>query len=170
MTRQPLKSRLKNLVLWATGWLALREMRQTGACILTYHGVVPTLADADLDQYALSQDTFVSHLRHLRRYCVPIALGELLHALRNRVPLDRRWVVLSFDDALRNQVELAAPLLADFQIPWCLSVPAGLVGTERTIWSYELKFLLLCCWNQPELPAETRASGRESGRARVQVD
>ncbi len=166
MSRPPLKSRLKTLALWGTGLLRRREAAQVGACVVMYHGVVPTIDDPILDQFAVSEDVFRAHLRHLRRSCAPIPLDELLQTLHSGGAIDRRWVVVTLDDALLTQTERAAALLAEQNIPWSLAVPAGLIGTGRTIWSYELRFLLLRCWSRPtvpmpfgptkELPAATR--------------
>ncbi len=153
MMPQSLKARLKTLLLWKTGLLARREARQSGACILMYHGVVPAITDPELDRYAIAAADFTAHLQYLRRYCVPIPLSELIDALRSGAAVDPRWVVLTLDDALRNQTELARRILADFRMPWCLAVPSGLIDSGRTVWSYELTFLLLHCWKQRQLPA-----------------
>jgi peptidoglycan/xylan/chitin deacetylase (PgdA/CDA1 family) len=172
MPRQPLRARLKTLVLWGTGLLRRRETRQSGACVLIYHGVVPAVEDPILDEFALPEGVLRAHLSYLCRHYVPISLGELLHALRSGGVIDRRWVVVTFDDALRSQTERAASLLAEFRIPWCLAVPTGLVGSGKTIWSYELKFFLLRCWSKPTLmvpfgklgvlPTATRAQRRKA--------
>jgi hypothetical protein len=55
-------------------------------------------------------------------------------------------------------------------LPWALAVPAGLVDSGRSIWTYELRFLLRECWpfptvewpsaNRPELPTGSVADKR----------
>lgn len=126
--------------VWAWGW-AFRPPRSRGAVILMYHGVVQRERDAVLDEYAVPVAVFREHLRFLRRHREVVPLSRFVETLRAGAEPDARWVALTFDDALKNQFTRAAPLLAEYNCPWALAVPVGLIGSGRSVWSYELALL-----------------------------
>lgn len=125
---------------WARGW-AIHPPRSRGAVILMYHGVVERERDAVLDEYSVPVAVLREHLRFLRRHREVVPLSRLVETLRAGVEPDARWVALTFDDALKNQFTRAAPLLAEYNCPWALAVPVGLIGGGRSVWSYELALL-----------------------------
>lgn len=124
-----------------------------------YHGVVDRVPDPVLDPYSIDVGTFESHLRFFRRRCQVVPLRHLVDRVRRGEAVPAPWVAITLDDALRTQVVLAAEMLGAFGFPWSIAVPAGLVGTGRSIWSYEFRFLVLCCWPWAALPSPREAEG-----------
>lgn len=159
--------------IW-TGLQRLLERRADGAAVLAYHGVVPRGRDPMLDSYTIDADAFRSHLRFFGGAREVVPLRRIVECLAHREPMPREWVAITLDDALENQVTTAAEILADAGFPWALAVPAGLIDTGRSIWTYELRFLLLECWRHPrvswpsdgprELPTRTVVEKREALR------
>ena len=150
----------------ALGILDRLESHTEGAAILVYHGVVPEIVNADVQTYCIDVATFRQHLAFLKRRWRPVPLRQIVDALESKAHLDTRWVAVTLDDGLENQTTVAAEVLADHAIPWALSLPTGLIGSQRTIWTYELTFLLLTCWRNgtvpppPSLAAPLPAAGR----------
>ncbi len=144
----------------AIGLQGYLESRAQGASILCYHGVVNRYCEPALEGYCIDAATLSSHLKFLRRKYEPVPLSQMVAALRDRMPIPNRWIAVSLDDALESQVTLGAEILAGHKIPWSLAVPAGLIGTRRSIWSYELSLLLLKCWEDPTLPDPADESAR----------
>ena len=101
------------------------------------------LATAGSHEEVLSVDAFDAQLSYLARNYDPISLAELVDGLRGRRPLPPRPVVLTFDDGYRNNLLLAAPLLAKHHVPATLFVTTGLIGTDRWMWAYELDEMFL---------------------------
>lgn len=128
------------------GWQQCVERGLRGAAIIAYHGVVERRADPELEHYSIDTATFRDHLRFYRTRCKIVPLSQLVTCARDGVALDARWVAITLDDALDNQVRVAADVLSEDQSPWALGVPAGLIDTGRTIWSYEARLLLLEFW------------------------
>jgi peptidoglycan/xylan/chitin deacetylase (PgdA/CDA1 family) len=91
-------------------------------------------------------------MRFLRRHLCPIPLRQLVDTLRVGDTVDARWVAVVFDDGLKCQFVNAARVLAEFDIPWSLCVPAGLVNTQRSIWTYELALLFFRSEKYSSLP------------------
>lgn len=95
--------------------------------------MIHSVADNPHDPHALSPTRFLSALERLA--CPPyhvIPLGEALDRLDGGRSL-RNLVVLTFDDAYRDFLSTALPLIDRFDMPATLFVPTGLVG-QRAIW------------------------------------
>lgn len=122
-----------------------------GATILMYHGVVPRRRDDVLDRYAITEGMLLEHLRYLKRSRVPVALETLVEAIRTTGCVDPRWIVVTLDDGLRSQASRGAEILDSEGVPWSLCVPVGLVGSMRSIWSYELALLVMEFWEEDRI-------------------
>jgi peptidoglycan/xylan/chitin deacetylase (PgdA/CDA1 family) len=74
-------------------------------------------------------------LAFLARRCNVVPLAEGLRALDQADPLPPRAVALTFDDGYRDQLELAAPMLARLGLPATFFLVPGLLdGTARPWW------------------------------------
>jgi peptidoglycan/xylan/chitin deacetylase (PgdA/CDA1 family) len=129
----------------------VRERHPRGPLILMYHGVVERYQDPLLEEYCIDKATLERQLRFVRKKYLPVPLSVLIDALKSGRRLDERWVAVTLDDSLKNQVTLGASVLSDHRIPWSLSVPAGLIGSSRAIWTNELSFLVLRCWSKESI-------------------
>jgi len=147
-----LRSRVAcHLRVWS-GLQGLRERRLDGGAVLMYHGVVARARDPVLEKYTIDVTSFRSHLDFFRRTHEFVPLSRMVECLGSRGRVPRHWMAITLDDALSNQATTAAEILAEGAIPWALAVPAGLIGTGRSIWTYEFRFLLLECWPFPSVP------------------
>ncbi len=153
MITVPMRSLAKSVFLRAVGHTAKREAEIAGSCVLMYHAVQKRVTQSPLDEYAICAKEFENHLRYLKRNRHVVPVRQIQEALSNDEKLDHSWVSITLDDALYCQVTTAAEILSEANLPWSLCVPAGLIDTERTVWSYELSFLLLECWHNSTIPA-----------------
>src|SRR5690348_4189578 len=82
----------------------------------------------------MAQDAFADCARYLARRYEVVALAELLSqvcsASRRTGARARRRVLICFDDAYKSVAELAAPVLAELELPWCFFVNPRLVGNS----------------------------------------
>lgn len=134
------------------GLLRRRERVARGPIVLAYHGIVEKLSPGSLDRYSIDRTTLIGHLRFFQRTRKVVSVMEMLDCLIDGKSLDPRWVVLTFDDGLQSQVTLGAEVLESEKLPWAISVPAGLIGTEQTVWTYEVRFLVTHLWSRDYLP------------------
>lgn len=170
MERVRVRSRVVAGLLCATGLQRRRECRARGAVIITYHGVMENVTDPVLDRYCVDAATFRRHLRFLCRRYEPVALSRLVERLRSGDEVPATWVAVTLDDGLANQAQLAADLLREFGVPWAWCLPAGLIGSGRSLWAYELTLLLLRCWPRPAtLPLAGALGALPVGTARERV-
>jgi peptidoglycan/xylan/chitin deacetylase (PgdA/CDA1 family) len=124
-----LKSLIHSLAL-RTG-LSPRLARGQGAPrILMFHGT----GGPDFPA-ALLRDT----LEFLRRHFDVVALQTIVDGLGGAPGRNRHAVALTFDDGLRNNLEVAYPLLREYEVPATFFVCPGLIDAGRWLWNHEAR-------------------------------
>jgi peptidoglycan/xylan/chitin deacetylase (PgdA/CDA1 family) len=100
-----------------------------------YHSV--SASSHDPWRLHVTPQAFETQLRVLRERYRPLALRELGARLAaGEVP--PRSVVVTFDDGYRDNLDVAAPLLASFELPATVFVTTGYLGLARDFWWEEL--------------------------------
>ena len=110
------------------------------AVVLVYHRV----GERHLDPWRLMVDPeiFGGQMQALARDWSPLSLAELVEGLaRRRLP--ERAVAVTFDDGYADNLEIAAPILAEHGIPATLFIATGLVDADGPPWWDQLASLLL---------------------------
>jgi peptidoglycan/xylan/chitin deacetylase (PgdA/CDA1 family) len=101
------------------------------ALILLYHQVAAR--PRDLHGLAVDPVTFRSQLEHLRDRWQPVSLSRLAEASIAGEPLEAA-VAVTFDDGYLDNLEHAAPLLAEFEIPATFFLTAERLDCQRFFW------------------------------------
>jgi peptidoglycan/xylan/chitin deacetylase (PgdA/CDA1 family)/glycosyltransferase involved in cell wall biosynthesis len=117
----------------------LRYLNSKRFVVLLYHGVAPLHSAAHLNDLHVPVENFRRQMRWLLRKFKPISLAQAIAALEGRAPLPRRAVLVTFDDAYRNNLELAWPILKEAGIRPTLFVPTEFINGSRTYWSEDLE-------------------------------
>lgn len=127
---------LERVLCWsgaAGGFAAVTKA--AGAIILNYHSVAPD-HERDLIEptFSMSVKAFQRQIDFLaiRRRVVPLS-GLVDDLEQGRTP-ERGTVCLTFDDAYRNTLTTAAPILAKRGLPATLFVPTGMVDRGENPW------------------------------------
>ncbi|MDR1485044.1 MAG: polysaccharide deacetylase family protein [Planctomycetaceae bacterium] len=108
---------------------------------LCYHSVVSNNSPKDdaRTRIAVTVSQFDEQLKELRRNWHPVSLIQIRNAIEKNIPLPDRAVHVSFDDGYRNNLTLAAPLLARYEIPAAIFVTTNLINSHnQMIWAIEL--------------------------------
>ena len=77
-------------------------------------------------------------LDYLQEHYQPVSIGDVLNAFEGGRNLPRRAVLITFDDGDRSVADIAAPLLAERDIPAVAYVIAGLLDTQNPLWWNEV--------------------------------
>ncbi|CAM4088089.1 polysaccharide deacetylase family protein [Pseudoalteromonas byunsanensis] len=101
----------------------------SAAVILQYHHVSEKLPAVT----SLSAEQFRAHLSYLRdsQFKV-IPLDELVESLRKGDTLPAKTVAITFDDGYDNNIEQAAPILAEFSFPYTIFVNPKLIDEQQS--------------------------------------
>jgi peptidoglycan/xylan/chitin deacetylase (PgdA/CDA1 family) len=101
--------------------------------ILAYHAVADLAADPVLAEYGVPPALFAAQLDDLTRHGWEfVDLDAVLAALGDGAALPRRALLLTFDDAYTDLLEVACPLLQARGIPAVVFAVAGRVGGGNT--------------------------------------
>ncbi|MEK6805797.1 MAG: polysaccharide deacetylase family protein [Pseudomonadota bacterium] len=73
---------------------------------------------------------FSRQLRHFRQIGQVITLDEAVGLVERKVPVDGRYLCITFDDGLANNFENALPILAEHQMPAAFFVATGYIGLK----------------------------------------
>src|SRR5262249_37482648 len=91
-----------------------RDRFKPAPLILLYHRVADLPSDPQL--LSVTPEHFKEHLEILRNNARPMALGEMVRALRdNKLP--RRAVAVTFDDGYADNLLNGKPLLHQYDVP-----------------------------------------------------
>jgi peptidoglycan/xylan/chitin deacetylase (PgdA/CDA1 family)/glycosyltransferase involved in cell wall biosynthesis len=134
----------------------MRRANRQRLVVLLYHGVRVNSEKPQIDNLHVAEQKFRSQMKWLRRRFTPVTLDQAVAGLEGRSPLPDRPVLVTFDDAYRNNLDVAAPILAELGIPAVLFVPTEFVGAENMYWNEELEARLL---NAPALAVKVPVTG-----------
>jgi peptidoglycan/xylan/chitin deacetylase (PgdA/CDA1 family) len=120
--------------------LAISELTKAGRQrtrlrILAYHTVADLATDPVLAEYGVPPPLFAAQLDDLAaRGWEFVSLDAVLASLDGGVPLPRRALLLTFDDAYADLLEIACPLLRDRGIAAVVFAVADRVGATN-LWN-----------------------------------
>ncbi len=166
---------LKSRILRAADGLGLnrvaRHLLRNRLLALCYHAVVPDgTPDDPRTTIAVTQSQFRSQLQELRRNWTPVTEQDILNACAHEGPaLPPNPVLVTFDDGFRNNLEYAAPLLEEHDVPAIFFISTGLVGSQRMLWTQEVTERLLAWpehvpFPEPGVEALSTLPGSRAGR------
>ncbi len=119
---------------------------------LCYHGVVAQAGPSDdaRTRIAVTVSQFEAQMRELRRHWTPVSSEQIVKAIAGEAPLPDRAVHVSFDDGYRNNLTVAAPVLARYEIPATVFVTSGFLDTKKPLWPLEAHERLTV-WPRPRV-------------------
>ena len=146
------------------------------ATILMYHSV-PTLdEDRWIDPYnSLSARAFEQQMQFLAQHRQVISMEALVQKLERREPFERGTVAITFDDGYRNNLTVAAPILAKYNLPATIYLATSYIDSGQNQWIDTLyaafrarsaDALSLANWALASRGMDDRAAARQGGAFR----
>lgn len=115
---------------------AKRKTARSKVVILAYRRVISSTES--IDDYptgsVIKGDIFYDHLQFLKRNFDVIALRTFCTKFLTGQRFEKPTAILTFDDALMETYDRAAPMLEDANLPATLLVPTAAVGTYGRLW------------------------------------
>ena len=154
----------------------LRRAHRHQLLVLCYHGVVTEVPPGDEYFYrnAVPARLFDAQMKHVARHFRPVSATQVLASLDGGAALPERAVLVSFDDGYRNNLTIAAPILARHGIPAMVAITTDRIGDDGLLWPTEVDLRVLRC-TEPEItapdgsrvPVPPPGRGRELLAARI---
>jgi peptidoglycan/xylan/chitin deacetylase (PgdA/CDA1 family) len=98
---------------WFFGYLPRRVINERGVRVLIYHGICKNEPQKFNSRF-LTEKLFEEHLVAIKKYCNPISYKDYKEG---RLSSNKLNVLITFDDGLKNNYELALPLLIKHKVP-----------------------------------------------------
>ena len=105
--------------------------------ILMYHGIVRAPLDIP-DPCMVLADDFDQQMRYLSKHFEVWSLNDALARLSDG-RLQRRSVVITFDDGYQSNHDYALPILEELRLPATIYVATCFVDTDTTVWTGKLQ-------------------------------
>jgi len=111
-------------------------LAEDSVAIFLLHGVVRSLPwkVRNYNRKHIELDYFVSVMRQLKENGHPIDMETIVECQLAGIPLPPRSFAITFDDGFENNYSVAAPALAELNIPATFYLTTSFVGTSRCSW------------------------------------
>lgn len=112
------------------------RLRDDRFVIFLFHGVIEEQPHRvrNYTRKHLTKDYFAAVLRQLRQAGTPVSMDQILEAHRSGRPLPPRSFAITFDDGFENNLSVAAPVMADLDIPGTFYITTDFVTHNRMSW------------------------------------
>jgi peptidoglycan/xylan/chitin deacetylase (PgdA/CDA1 family) len=95
--------------------------------ILMYHNI-----GYEQGSFSVTPENFAKQMEHIKKHDYEvISLDELVTAIRNKKPLKRNKVVITFDDGYKDNFEYAYPVLKRFGFPATIFIITDFIGKGK---------------------------------------
>jgi len=126
-------------VLRGTGVLSVLERiafrSRPRLIVLTYHRIANPGTDLYYEPViSATPESFRAQVKWLRSRMHVITLDELDAKIQTGSPWRESVVLLTFDDAYRDNFDVAAPILREFEAPATFFIPTGFLETPALPW------------------------------------
>ncbi len=146
------------------------------ALILGYHSIQhqPELwADTIGLGITHAASAFARQMELLAREYSPVSLHEIVHFLKEELPLPRNAVAVTFDDGYCDNVDIAAPVLARYGIPAAFFLTTRLISTPQVPWFSRMRHAFARTrkkeWVEPKRGREWSLTGSRRRKMALQV-
>jgi len=115
--------------------------------ILMFHRIVPDLNVKRVHNH-LTLEITPEHLEVIinffikRNYCF-LSIEELHERFRQGIFPDKKFVVFTFDDGYKDNLEIAYPIFKKYEIPFTVYIATGIPNRTAILWWYILEDMLL---------------------------
>ena len=136
--------------------------------IVMYHGVVD--GHRDWSHWCqLPAQEFRWQIQYLATHYEVLPLSDIIDRLTSGLPLPRNCAAITFDDGLRNNFQVAWPILRELNVPATMYVVTGCVGTDKLLWQDRL-FVEMQAFESQELHLASHATGHFRWNTAVERD
>lgn len=118
-----------------------RFLNRNKLLVIMYHGITADHFDPPV-WTQLPVNIFRSQIEFLRNHYQIVTLGEIVDAVRSNKPFSERVALVTFDDGLKNNYNVAFPVLKHLGVPATIFLTVDLIGTKEILWFDECYLIL----------------------------
>ena len=104
--------------------------------ILCYHGVTnkKSYGIENYSQKHIKYKIFREQLKSIKNSSQVISMNDVVEMYKNGINSKENLVAITFDDGFKNNIEIAVPILDDFNFKATFYITSGLIGTNKLFW------------------------------------
>jgi len=138
------KSVFKSLLIRFSGYEAYKWItRKNGLYCFNYHRIGDsTRTPFDPNIYSCSVEQFKKQLQFFKKHFQVITFNEALLLAQNKLPLNKRYALITFDDGYIDNYEEAYPVLKEEGISAVFFIPTDYVDSYIVPWWDEIAWML----------------------------
>jgi len=138
------KSFLKSLLIRLSGYEAYKWLtRKNGLYCFNYHRIGDSsLTPFDPNIYSCSAEEFEKQLQFIKKNFQVTTLDEVILLTENKLPLNKRYALVTFDDAYIDNYEIAYPILKKHEISAVFFIPTDYVDSGIIPWWDEIAWII----------------------------
>jgi len=139
-----IKNAIKSLITGSGALRGLSRIQGPSLTVLRYHSVQNNPAnyeDTIGSSIIHSTENFRNQMRLVSRHYSPISMDDVINYLEGDFTLPPYPVVITFDDGYKDNLEIAAPILGEFNIPATFYIVMNSVADQETnsIWFMRIR-------------------------------
>jgi peptidoglycan/xylan/chitin deacetylase (PgdA/CDA1 family) len=129
----------------------MSRLSDDALAIFLIHGVIPrqTHKVRNYTGKHLTADLFARVMRRLAAEGTPLSMDQVLEHCETGTPFPGRAFALTFDDGFENNLSVAAPIMADNNIPAIIYATSGFVEDNGMSWIDRIEYVV------EDAPAQT---------------
>ncbi|MBZ0265980.1 polysaccharide deacetylase family protein [bacterium] len=149
------------------------RLQEDGLCIFLFHGVIPDDEKYRVRNYTgkhIPLSLFDEMMARLDQLGHALSMDEVLEIQRNNLPFPPESYAITFDDGFSNNLEYAAEVLDEYNIPATFYITTGFIDQNRMSWIDRIEELFeLVHTGSVELPweEESRAFSNEADQIQI---
>lgn len=117
------------------GWARTKIKQESTALILMYHSIPDTSVAPWIDPCnSLSPEIFEKHIAYLANHRHVISIDRLVQQLEQGEPLQPGTVAITFDDGYLDNLTVAAPILAKYNLPATIYLATSYIDSGENQW------------------------------------
>jgi peptidoglycan/xylan/chitin deacetylase (PgdA/CDA1 family) len=129
--------------LGVLGLLERTAAARSGLVVLTYHRIAEPGADPFYDPViSATPESFLAQIDWLRRHVRVLALHELLTMRESGSAWREPAALITFDDGYRDNFEVAAPILREWNVPATFFLPTAFLEAPRLPWWDQVAYVI----------------------------
>lgn len=120
------------------------RLAERSLAIFLFHGTVERCRSAvrNYTRKHLEGGTFRALMEGLTRAGRPLSMDDVLEHYRHREPFPPRAFAVTFDDGFENNYSIAAPILAELEVPATFFVTSSFVEHNSMSWIDRIEYCL----------------------------
>lgn len=109
--------------------------------IFCYHGVTKqkSYGIENYSQKHIPYEIFREQLNVIKNSCQVISMDDVIDIYKNKIKITDNLIAITFDDGFKNNIEIAAPILDEFNFEATFYITSGLIGTNELFWVDQLE-------------------------------